>query len=123
MDFDHEKLWRSPFIIGALGAVVALRGTPGDTWGTRLINVLSGALIAGYGSPAVCEFFALTSPSMQGAMAFASGLFGMNVVAMVVGWCKTLQLADFLPWVRGRAPQQRGRSGRHPANAPPELPG
>ena len=102
MSFDHERLWSSPFIVGALGAVVALRGTPGDTWMTRLFNVVCGALIAGFGSPAVCEFFSLTSPSMQGAMAFASGLFGMNVAAMVVGWTKSLQLSDFLPWVRGR---------------------
>lgn len=102
MDFDHEKLWRSPFLIGALGALVALRGTPGDTWPTRAINVISGALIAGFVGPALCEFFSLTSPAMQGAMVFASGLFGMNFVAMVVGWTKTLQLSDFIPWIKGK---------------------
>ena len=102
MDFDHDKIWRSPFIVGALGALVALKGTPGVSWWERLVNVVSGALIAGYGSPAVCEWFALTSPSMQGAMAFAAGLFGMNFIAMVVGWTKTLQLSDFLPWVKGK---------------------
>lgn len=102
MDIDPEKLWRSPFLVGALGALVALHGTPGASWPTRLINVVSGALIAGFGGPALCEFFSLSSPSMQGAMAFAAGLFGMNVVAMVGGWTKTLQLSDFLPWVKGK---------------------
>lgn len=100
MDFDHEKIWRSPFLIGALGAVVALRGTPGDTWLTRLVNVLSGSLMAGFVSPAACEFFSMTSPSMQGAMAFAVGLFGMNLASAVVVWIKTMQLSDVLPWVR-----------------------
>lgn len=103
MDIDHEKVWQSPFLIGALGGIVALRSTPGDTWKMRLANVISGALIAGYGSPAVCEFFSLVSPSMQSATAFACGLFGMNLFAMVVGWLKTLQLADVLPWVKRKS--------------------
>jgi hypothetical protein len=102
MDIDPEKVLRSPYIAGALGALLALKSTPGDTWPTRLFNVLAGALIAGFISPAVCEFFSLESPAMQGAMAFASGLFGMNVIAMVVGWTKTLQLSDFLPWIKGK---------------------
>jgi len=102
MDIDPEKAWSSPYVAAALGSLVALRGTPGSTWWERLVNVLSGFLIAAYLSPALSEFFSLTSPAMKGALAFAAGMFGMNVVAMVVGWTKTLQLSDFLPWVRGR---------------------
>ncbi len=79
---------------------MALRGAPGETWSARLINVVSGALIAGFLSPAVAEWFSLTSPSMQGAMAFASGLFGMNFVATAVAWIKEIKLADVLPWAR-----------------------
>lgn len=100
MDFDHEKIWRSPFLIGAIGAVVAFRTNPYETWKARVFNVSSGAFIAGYVSPAACEYLGLVSPSMQSAMAFASGLLGMNLVAMLVGWTKNLQLADILPSVK-----------------------
>lgn len=100
MDIDPERLVRSPFLIGALGAIVALRGSPGVSWWERVINVASGALIAGYGSPAISEFFGLATPAMQGAMAFAAGLFGMNFVATAVTLIKQLQLSDVLPWVR-----------------------
>ena len=100
MDIDPERLVRSPFLIGALGALVALRGTPGVSWWERVVNVLSGALIAGYGAPGLCEFFTLTTPGLQGAMAFAAGLFGMNLVAAGVAWIKELKLSDVLPWVR-----------------------
>lgn len=100
MDFDFEKMWRSPFLIGALGAVVALRGAPGESWPIRLLNVVCGSLMAGFVSPAACEFFSLTSPAMQGAMAFVFGLFGMNMASAVVVWIKTAQLSDVLPWAR-----------------------
>lgn len=100
MDLDPERLARSPFLIGALGALVALRGAPGESWPTRALSVLSGALIAGFVSPALAEWFSLTTPAMQGALSFASGLFGMNFIAAAVAWIKQLQLSDILPWVR-----------------------
>lgn len=100
MDLDPEKIVRSPFVIGALGSLVALRGAPGESWPTRVLNVLSGALFAGFVSPGLAEWFSLASPAMQGAMAFASGLFGMNFVATAVAWIKEMKLADVLPWAR-----------------------
>lgn len=100
MDIDPEKLTRSPFVIGAIGALVALRWAPGESWPTRLMNIASGGMIAGFLSPGVAEWFSLTSPAMAAAMAFASGLFGMNFVATAVAWIKELKLADVLPWAR-----------------------
>lgn len=100
MELDPERIVKSPFLIGALGALVAMRGAPGESWPIRVFNVISGALMAGFISPAACEFFALTSPAMQGAMSFAVGLFGMNIASAAVVWIKAMQLADVLPWVR-----------------------
>lgn len=102
MDLDPERLVRSPFVIGALGSLVALRGAPGESWPIRIFNVVCGALLAGYVSPALAEFFSLGTPAMQGAMSFATGLFGMNFVATGVTWIKQLQLSDVLPWARRR---------------------
>lgn len=100
VDLDPEKIIRSPFLIGAIGAAIASRSAPGEKWLTRMFNVLSGALFAGFVSPGLSEWFSLTSPAMQGAMAFASGLFGMNFVASVAAWIKEMKLADVLPWIR-----------------------
>lgn len=100
MDLDPERLVRSPFVIGALGSLVALKGAPGESWPTRVFNVFSGALLAGYGAPALAEFFSLGTPAMQGAMSFAVGLFGMNFTSTVVVWIKNLQPGDVFPWMR-----------------------
>ena len=37
MDINPETITKSPFFIGALGALVGLRGVPGSTWGERAI--------------------------------------------------------------------------------------
>jgi len=79
---------------------VALRFAPGDSWPVRFVNVLNGAGIAGFFSPAASEYFSLTSPAMHSAMAFAFGLFGMNLTSAVFHWMKNLQLSDILPWIR-----------------------
>lgn len=98
MEFNPSKVGESPFIVGLLGSIVALRGAPGTTWKERVFNVLCGALLAGFVSPAIAEYFGLATPSMQAASAFVVGLFGLNLVATLVAWIKDLRLADLLPW-------------------------
>lgn len=98
---DHVKgVVHSPFLVGLLGAVVALKGAPGDTWPERVFNVVCGALLAGFVSPAVAEYFGLSTPAMHSASAFVVGLFGLNMVAAVVQWIRSATLEDILPWKR-----------------------
>ena len=98
---DNDK-WasalQSPFFIGLLGGVVALRGVPGQSWGGRLFNVLCATLVAGFVSPAIAEFFNFSSPAMQSACAFVVGLFGLNIAATVVSYINTMDLGAMLPW-------------------------
>lgn len=100
MDIDFDRIIRHPYTIGLLGAVVSLRWAPGKTWFSRFCNVLIGSLLAGFFSPAISEFFNLTTDGTQNAMAFATGLFGMNWVSTVIVWGKQVQLSDVLPWIR-----------------------
>lgn len=97
---DPESLVRSPWLAGAMGAIVALHGVPGASWMERLFNVVSGVLIAGYLSPAVAEYFSLHTVSMQSATAFVCGLFGLNVCASIVQWVRTADIGALLPWRR-----------------------
>lgn len=97
--FDPDRVLRSPLVAGAIGSVVALKSSPGDSWLERAFNVVCGAALAAYMSPAICEYFALTTVAMQSGMSFAVGLFGMNLVATIVVWLKDLKLED-LPWFK-----------------------
>ena len=96
-----EEVAKSPWLAGALGAIVALRGVPGASWLERLINVLCGSLLSGFLSPALSEYFGMTTPAMQSAVAFAVGLFGLNLMAAILEFIKTAKLGDYIPWKRG----------------------
>ena len=98
---DQEKLTeavQSPFFVGLLGGIVALRGVPGSSWKERGFNVLSATLVAGFLSPAIAEFFGFSTPAMESACAFAVGLFGLNITAAIVGYINTADIGSLLPW-------------------------
>ncbi len=97
---DPETIVRSPWLAGAMGALVALHGVPGVSWIERAFNIFAGLLIAGYVSPAIAEYLGLHSVAMQSASAFLCGLFGLNGVAAVVATIRTADLRDLLPWKR-----------------------
>lgn len=96
-----EEVAKSPWLAGALGAVVALRGVPGTSWLERLINVLCGSLLSGFFSPALSEYFGMTTSAMQSAVSFAVGLFGLNLMAAILEFIKRAKLEDYIPGKRG----------------------
>ena len=98
VDIDPQTAAKSPFIAGVFGALVALRGVPGQGWPERIANVASGTLMAGFFAPAVSEYFGLETAEMRSAIAFAIGLFGLNIMAVILASLKTINLADFIPW-------------------------
>lgn len=97
MDINPESVAKSPFFIGLLGSFVALRGAPGLTWRERAFNLVSGTLLAGYLSPALVEYFHLTTPATQSAAAFVIGLFGLNLTAAVVEHIRAGGFNSLLP--------------------------
>lgn len=94
----NPELIKSPWVAGAVGAIVALRGVPGLTWAERLFNAFSGLMIAGYISPAAADYLGLEGQNMQGATAFLFGLFGLNLVAAIVETIRTTDFRGMLPW-------------------------
>jgi len=96
----NPELIKSPWVAGAMGAIVALRGVPGLSWAERLFNVFAGLLIAGYVSPAAAGYLGLEEPTMQSAVAFLSGLFWLNLIAAIVEAIRTADLGRLLPWNR-----------------------
>lgn len=94
----NPELIKSPWVAGAMGAIVALRGVPGLSWAERLFNVFSGLLIAGYVSPAAAGYLGLEEPTVQSAAAFLCGLFGLNLVAAIVEAIRTTDFRGMLPW-------------------------
>ena len=94
----NPEIIKSPWVAGAMGAIVALRGVPGLSWAERLFNVFAGLLIAGYVSPAAAGYLGLEGANMHGATAFLFGLFGLNLVAAVVETIRTTDFRGLMPW-------------------------
>lgn len=97
MDIDPERIARSPFSIGAVGALVtALKFTPGATWWERGVNVVAGSLIAGFTTPVLIEWLHMTSTGYANGAAFIVGLLGMSLAASVIDWVKSGKLGEIL---------------------------
>lgn len=79
---------RHPASAGLVGALISLRWVPGTTYMQRATNVGSGWGIAYFCGPIVAEFFGMTTPSSQLGLGFALGLFGVNLVAVVMDTIK-----------------------------------
>ena len=98
---EASKIIRSPYAAGLVGAIVSLKSAPGSSWKERCFNIFCGSMGAGFMSPAASEYFSLNSPAAQTAMAFAIGLFGLNLMAVVIESLKTINLGDYVPWKKG----------------------
>ncbi len=82
MELDPDRLARSPFLIGGLGALVtAIRFTPGASWPERAANVIAGALATGYCTPALAAWLQIKEPQYENALAFVLGLLAMSLLA------------------------------------------
>lgn len=102
-DFDPERMLRSHFAAGALGAIVALRLAPGASLLERVGNVAAGSACAGYFAPALVEWFEIASPGMSAAIAFGVGMFGLSVAAAVMEAIREMQLGEIITgWLRRR---------------------
>lgn len=95
------KILNSHFFIGLIGAMVSLRGVPGDKWTTRATNAMSGMVISGIGTPGLAEWMKVESVSQMAVIAFVLGLFGLNLVdelrTRTVELIRTTKLSDFFP--------------------------
>lgn len=104
MDIDPEKMIHSPFVTGALGAVVtAIKFTPGATWFERAINVACGSLVAGFVTPALIDWLSVESASYSSGAAFLFGLLGMSLAAAILDGIKTTQFGEIIKsWLQRR---------------------
>jgi hypothetical protein len=103
MDLNPDTVAKNPFLIGALGALVGLRGVPGTSFVERAVNAGSGALLSGFTSPYIAEYFGMAGDGALSFTAFVVGLFGLNFVATFQVWLKGADIADYLPWAKKRS--------------------
>ena len=104
MPVDHDSLGgaaRSPFAIGALGALVtAVRFTPGATWPERAFNVAAGSLFAGFLTPALVDWLGMRNPSYLSGAAFLFGLLGMSLASAILQGVKDTPVGQIITgWV------------------------
>lgn len=100
MDFEPQKIASHPLAAGVLGALVGLRFAPGISWLERVANVATGTVFAGYVAPAAGELFRLSTVSMQSALAFAIGMFGMSAAAAIMQGLRDIKLGEIMTgWI------------------------
>lgn len=101
-DIDIQRVVAHPITAGVVGAVLGLKWAPGTSMAERLINVCSGAAVAGYVGPALGEWLHLGA-SAQSAVGFALGLLGLSMAGALVDGIKQLKLADIISgWISRR---------------------
>lgn len=97
MDFDPERIARSPFVVGLIGSLVtAVKFTPGASWKEKVVNTLAGMLVAGYTTPVLIEWLHMTSTGYANGAAFVVGLLGMSLVAAAIDWLKSGKLGEIV---------------------------
>jgi len=101
-DIDPEHALRSHFFAGAAGSAVALRFAPGASWLERVANVASGSVVAGICSPALVEWFHVSSPGIGYAIAFGVGMFGLSLAAAIIQAIRELELSKIIAGWLGR---------------------
>lgn len=95
MDFDPERVARSPFTVGAIGAfIAAFKFLPGAGWKERTFNGVCGTAVAGFLTPVLIEWLRVASPVYAGGAAFVTGLLGMSLAAAAVDWVRSGKLGD-----------------------------
>ena len=104
MELDLERLARSPWAAGAVGAMVtAMRFTPGASWPERAVNVACGSAAAGYLTPALAAWWNIQQAHYVSAAAFAIGLLGMAITAAAITAIKDLPAAKIISgWIERR---------------------
>jgi hypothetical protein len=104
MPVDHDSFGgavRSPFAIGALGALVtAVKFTPGASWPERAFNVAAGSLFAGFLTPAMIDWLGMRNASYMSGAAFLFGLLGMSLASAVLSGIKDTPVGQIITgWV------------------------
>lgn len=90
-----------PSLPGFVGAVVSLRFFKAETWLERITVVLSGWACAFFLTKPVVDKFSLGDTQWADGTAFFIGLFGMAIVAALMGAIKETKWGDILSgWVK-----------------------
>lgn len=100
MSLDPEtfSVVKEPGVAGLAGAIIALRFSPGASWGTRLFNLASGCLLAAYLAPPVAEWFGLDGPNLLAGVAVVIGIFGLNLADAVMQAIAKFDFSTLIPW-------------------------
>lgn len=94
MDIDPQKIFTHPLTAGSFGALLSVLYAPGMTWFGKLLNLSAGITCAWFLAPAATELFGLRSPSMQSALSFAIGMFGMSIGAALGDAIRTVKWSE-----------------------------
>ena len=86
---------------GLIGGVLSLRFFKDQSGSARLVTVIGGWACAAFTTDPVMAYFSLADTVWKNGVAFFIGLFGMSIVAAIMGTVKDVQWADIITgWVK-----------------------
>lgn len=91
-DIDPARIASHPAAAGVAGALLGLKWAPGTSLADKLINVIGGTALAGWGGPALAELWRLT-PAQISLAGLVLGLFGISLADAVMRAIKAIDLA------------------------------
>lgn len=110
MDIDPERVARSPFVVGGVGAAISAWKfpVPGSNFFDKLGNTIAGAACAGYVGPMVNEWLKMESETYRMGAAFILGIMGMSLAAAILKAIADTPLAQIAgDWLRGILPKRK----------------
>ena len=92
-------------IAGALGGILALRHIENLSTTGRIIAVVTGAIVASYGTPALDSLLEL-KPDVESGVAFLLGLTAMNILPGLIRVSEMFK-SDPLAFIRRTAKERK----------------
>ncbi len=109
LDIEPKEVVQNPFVAGAAGSLLGLRGMTGATWKERALHLLIGAACAGYGGPALSDWLHVAATpateNLQSFVAFGVGAFGISLYVAVTDAINRIDWAQVITgFVRKKGP-------------------
>jgi hypothetical protein len=103
---ELNELIMHPVVVSVAGAFVGLRALPGESRLQRMSTLVSGALTAIFGGPALVSYLGIQNSQVGAGVIFITGAVGLVALGAIWEGIKQTQLGAWLQsWLPTRRPQ------------------
>lgn len=93
---DVKAALQDTTVASMVGSAASLRFVPGTSWTARFSSLLTGFVVAFYGTPPALEWLDISSKSGTALVGFTAGFLGVNLLAKVWEYVKNTDFPELL---------------------------